>query len=87
MGQEKDLEKLTELMRAHEKGDELSISFRKVYLEELLRRTKSPQKALTKLVTCLKYFKKLEEMDAKMDKAYFAELIQSDFGMVSGHDK
>lgn len=82
-----EFEQLTKLIHAHDQGEELSTSFRKVYLDELLRRSGSPRKALDKLVTCLKYYKKLEVMEDKMDRTFFAELVCSDFVMNSGSDE
>lgn len=77
-------EKFMELISAHEKSELLRGSFRQVYLEALVRECKSPQKALDRLLVCLKCHEKLKQIDEKMDKAFFEELVTSDYNCFTG---
>lgn len=65
-GGPKGFEQLMELIKAHPQSAELSISFRKVYLEALIVDCGSPKAALKRLVICLKAHKDLSEMEQKM---------------------
>lgn len=81
------MDELESLMTSHERHEELFLSFRRVYLEELSRHSNSPQDALDKLVRCLEYFEKLKEIEEKMDKDEFDLLVESNFFTVSGTNK
>lgn len=61
-----ELEKLTELINAHPQRAEMSVSFRKTFLEAMLFECKSPYKVLKKLSTCLTAHEKLKEVEQKM---------------------
>lgn len=61
-----EFEKLTELINAYPQSAELSVTFKRPYLEALMLQCGSPQIAIEKLSTSLKAHEKLKEMGAKM---------------------
>lgn len=61
-----ELEKLMELIDAHPQRAELSVSFRRAYLEALLLQCGSAHIALEKLSSCLKAYENLKEIEDKM---------------------